>query len=90
MKNLKVFEYKDMPTFVHSAIISGRYCNDVFIKWDVEDTKPERSNYETEEEYKDDVEWWIDNGGEEETIINEWLKLQGCEDGEKVILEHMW
>ena len=89
---MKVFNNNVMPSNIRIAMFNytdGRYCNDVFIKWYLEDEMPKRSYFDSDEEYEEEKEWWEEQLADGWTVT-QWLLTQGCELGETVLLEHMW
>ena len=74
--------FNQLPPYVSKAFFDkmreySSYSNDCYVSWEVND-KTFVYNGETHvnEEY--------------EPIVDGWLKEQGCEIGETVIIEHSW
>ena len=90
MRTLKVFE--DLPNNISKAffkaLVHNNVGNNCYVKWYVEEEKPERECTASDEDYNE----WIEEYNEEidARTVDKWLLDQGCKSGEMVLMEHMW
>lgn len=85
---MKVFE--NLPIEINTALLTnsdGSYGNDCYVKWYVMEEYPERACYDSDEEFNEEVTLYKDSNA---YTVHKWLLDNGCEIGEKVILEHSW
>ncbi len=83
METLKVFECQEMPDDVRTAFfeLTDGYPNDIYVAHYVGDALKEETENPGEYEKKILVKY---------RLLENWLKLYGAKDGEKVLIAHWW